>query len=82
MAQSLERALGQVVRYNEVTPEQYRAFGFPGADDLGNMFQFKRDFEPYFTTARSLDVSRRLNPSLLDFDGWLARNKAAIPLEG
>ena len=26
-------------------PEVYRGFGFPGADDLGNMFQFKRDFE-------------------------------------
>ena len=82
MAASLGRALGRDVRYNEVTPEQYRAFGFPGADDLGNMFQFKRDFERDFTAARSLDVSRRLNPSLLDFDGWLARNKTAIPLEG
>ena len=82
MAASLGRALGRDVRYNEVTPEQYRGFGFPGADDLGNMFQFKRDFERDFTAARSLEVSRRLNPSLLDFDGWLARNKAAIPLEG
>jgi len=82
MAAGLTRALGQTVRYNAVPPDVYRGFGFPGADDLGNMFQFKRDFEPYFTTARSLDVSRRLNPSLLDFDGWLARNKAAIPLEG
>ena len=81
MADALGRALGRDVRYNEVTPEQYRAFGFPGADDLGNMFQFKRDFERDFTAARSLDVSRRLNPSLMDFDGWLARNKAAIPVE-
>ena len=81
MAEALGRALGKDVRYEAVTPEQYRGFGFPGADDLGNMFQFKRDFEGYFTAARSLDVSRGLNPSLLDFDGWLERNKAAIPLE-
>ena len=45
MAAALSKALGQPVRYNEVTPEVYRGFGFPGADDLGNMFQFYRDFE-------------------------------------
>jgi len=42
MAAAFSRALGQEVRYNEVSPEVYRGFGFPGADDLGNMFQFKR----------------------------------------
>jgi uncharacterized protein YbjT (DUF2867 family) len=44
MAAAFTRALGEEVRYNDVTPEDYRGFGFPGADDLGNMFQFKRDF--------------------------------------
>jgi hypothetical protein len=42
-------ALGQEVRYNNVPPEVYRSLGFPAADDLGNMFQFKRDFNSYFT---------------------------------
>jgi hypothetical protein len=69
------------VRYNAVTPEAYRNFGFPGADDLGNMFQFKRDFEPIFCGARKLDVSRSLNPALQNFDTWLAHNKGRIPLE-
>lgn len=81
MASGLGRAFGREVRYNAVTPEAYRGFGFPGAEDLGNMFQFKRDFETYFTGARSLEVSRRLNPKLQTFDQWLARNKGAIPLE-
>ena len=80
MAASLTRALGQEVRYNEVTPEAYRAFGFPGAEDLGNMFQFKRDFEKDFCGARDLALSRALNPSLQSFDQWLARNKSSIPL--
>jgi hypothetical protein len=44
MAGALTRALGREVRYNTVPPEVFRSFGFPGADDLGNMFQFKRDF--------------------------------------
>jgi uncharacterized protein YbjT (DUF2867 family) len=81
MAAALTRALGQEVQYNAVSPEVYRGFGFPGAEDLGNMFQFKRDFEDYYCGARNLDIARSLNPSLLTFDEWLAANKDRIPLE-
>ena len=81
MAAAFTKALGQKVRYNDVPPEVYRSFGFPGADDLGNMFQFKRDFEQYFCGARNPDVARALNPSLQTFDQWLAQNKSRIPLE-
>jgi len=81
LAASLTRALGREVRYNDVPPEVYRSFGFPGADDMGNMFQFKRDFNAAFVGARSLEVSRRLNPELQTFDAWLARNGGRIPLE-
>ncbi|HYM11697.1 MAG TPA: NmrA/HSCARG family protein [Bryobacterales bacterium] len=81
MAAALSKALGQEVRYNDVPPEVYRSFGFPGAEDLGNMFQFKRDFEQYYCGARNPAVARALNPSLQTFEAWLARNKGRIPLE-
>jgi uncharacterized protein YbjT (DUF2867 family) len=81
MAAALTKALGQEVRYNSVTPESYRGFGFPGAEDLGNMFQFKRDFEQAFCGARNPDVARSLNPALLTFEAWLAKYKGRIPLE-
>ena len=81
MAAALTKALGQEVRYNAVSPEVYRGLGFPGAEDLGNMFQFKRDFNEYFCGARNLNVARSLNPSLLTFDQWLAKNKSRIPLQ-
>ena len=61
MAAALTRALGQEMRYNDVPPEVYRSLGFPGAEDLGNMFQFKRDFEQAYCGARNLDVARALN---------------------
>jgi uncharacterized protein YbjT (DUF2867 family) len=80
MAAALTKALGQTVRYNAITPEAYRGLGFPGADDLGNMFQFYRDFPGPFIGARSVDESRRLNPALQSFDAWLAANKGRIPL--
>jgi uncharacterized protein YbjT (DUF2867 family) len=80
MAAGFAKALGQPVRYNAITPETYRGFGFPGADDLGNMFQVDRDFEKQMCDARSLDVSRALNPELQTFAQWLDRNKGKIPL--
>ena len=81
MAEALTKALGQKVTYNEVTPEAYRSFGFPGAEDLGNMFQFKRDFQESFCGARSISISRALNSSLETFEQWLERNKRKIPIE-
>jgi hypothetical protein len=80
MAAAFSKALGQEVHYNDVPPEVYRSFGFPGADDLGNMFQFKRDFQEVFCGPRDIAFSRALNPSLQTFDAWLARNKGLIPL--
>jgi uncharacterized protein YbjT (DUF2867 family) len=80
MAAGLSRALGKDIRYNAVTPEVYRGLGFPGADDLGNMFQFKRDFNDYYTKARDLSFARSLNPELQSFDQWLSRHAKEIPL--
>ena len=81
MASAMSRALGKVIHYNDVPADVYRSFGFPGADDLGNMFQFYRDFNDYFRGARDVGESRSLNPSLMNFDQWLAKNGKRIPLE-
>jgi len=81
MASALTKALGQEVQYNDVPPEVYRSFGFPGADDLGNMFQFKRDFQEAFCGPRDPFIARALNPALQNFDTWLAHNKSRIPLQ-
>ncbi len=80
MAEKLSKALGEPVTYNDVDPDVFRSFGFPGADEIGNMFQFKRDFEAEYAGARDLDVARSLDPELQDFDAWLARNATRIPL--
>lgn len=80
MAAAMTKVFGQTVRYNAVTPEQYRGFGFPGADDIGNMFQFKSDFHEAFCGPRNPSVARSLNPSLQTFETWLAQNKSRIAL--
>jgi len=81
MAAALTRELGQEVKYQEVTPATFRGFGFPGSDDLGNMFQFYRDFEGDVLKSRDVAVSRELNPELQSFGEWVRRHAREIPLE-
>ena len=80
MADSLGKALGKEVRYNAVSPDVYRSFGFPAADELGNMFQFNAEFSDQYCAARDLDATRKLNPGLQSFDTWLVANAGKIPL--
>jgi len=80
MAAALSSALGREVVHAAVTPAEYRALGFPGADDLGNMFQYKAEFEQAFCASRDVALSRALNPRLQTFADWLRVNAARIPL--
>jgi uncharacterized protein YbjT (DUF2867 family) len=80
MAAALARALGTPVVHDAMAPATYRKLGFPGADDLGNMFQFNMEFSEDFRAARSVEFSRSLNPALQTFERWLAANASRIPL--
>ncbi len=81
MAAALGQAFGQPVAYYAMPFDAYRKLGFPGADDLGNMFQYKHDFEKEFCGARSVEFSRSLNPKLQNFPQWLATAKDRIPIQ-
>jgi uncharacterized protein YbjT (DUF2867 family) len=80
MAAKLGRALGKTVTFQDVPFDVYRGLGFPGADDMGNMFQYQALLGEAFLRARDPQLSRALNPALQDFDAWLARNASRIPL--
>ena len=81
MSASVAKALGFDVKYNEVTPAVFRSFGFPGADDVGNMFQIFQEFEKPYAAVRNIEISKSLNPDLQTFDKWLAANKGRIPID-
>jgi uncharacterized protein YbjT (DUF2867 family) len=81
MASALGKALSRPVDYKAVAPEVYRKFDFPGADDLGNMFQFNHDFADTFNGSRSIELSKRLNPELLSYEQWAKENAERIPIE-
>lgn len=80
LAAQLSSALGEHVVYHGVTPEEFRAFGFPGADELGNMWQFKRDFETAYCARRDLDRVRSLHPGIANFATWLGKHGSRIPV--
>lgn len=80
MSEKLGKALGVKVEYNAVDADTYRGFGFPGADEMGNMFQVYRDFDKELLAVRSVETARSLNPELQTFDQWLAKNKSLIPV--
>jgi len=80
IAAAFTRALGKEVKYDPVPPDVFRGFGFPGAEDLGNMYQFYADFEPALLASRDIALSKALNPELESFDAWLKRNASRIPL--
>jgi hypothetical protein len=79
MGQSLAKNLGLgAVKYNAVEPDVYRSWGFPGADEMGNMFQADRDFEKQMMGNRNLEEARKLNPALQTFDQFVNKNKDKI----
>jgi uncharacterized protein YbjT (DUF2867 family) len=80
MALKMGRAVGKPITFHVMPFDAYRALGFPGAQDLGNMFQFQQMFAEDFYKARDPKRSRELNPELMDFDAWLAKYTSKIPI--
>ena len=80
MAAAMTTAIGQPVRFNDVSPDVYRGLGFPGAEDLGNMFQFYRDFESVCNDMRDVGRAKALAPDIQSFAQWLGKHGAQIPL--
>jgi hypothetical protein len=68
------------ITYHAADADAYRAFGFPGADEIGNMCQMYRDFETAVMGLRTPALTRELNPELLTFDQWAEKNKSKFPL--
>jgi uncharacterized protein YbjT (DUF2867 family) len=79
MGKKLASALGlPSVYYHAAEADEYRGYGFPGADEMGNMFQYYRDFDDKFFALRDVNTARSLNPSLQNFDQFLQKNKDAV----
>ena len=80
MAAELSKVYGEKVKYNMVPPAVFRSFGFPGAEDLGNMFQYYQEFAAEFAELRDVEYAKELNPELQNFKEWLRDNASKIPV--
>ena len=79
MGKTLSKVLGVgPIKYNAVDADVYRGFGFPGADEMGNMFQAYRDFDKQMLAARSQATARKLDPALQTFEQFVTKQAAAI----
>ena len=78
-AAAFAKAFGEKVVFYDMPFDAYRALGFPGADDMSNMFQFQQILGEAFLRERDPAVARALNPGLITFDAWLAQNASRIP---
>ena len=72
-AEIMSRVLGQKVVYKYIPRETYASFGFPGAQELADMFEFNRLYIP----ERRADMaeSRALYPGMQSFEEWMTANK-------
>ncbi|WP_197415422.1 NmrA/HSCARG family protein [Mycobacterium sp. IS-1590] len=76
-AAELSRLHGEAVTYRPQSWDELRAMNFPGAVEMGNMFQYYAEDSDRFTAVRDLAFVRTLNPDLQSFGDWVARQKAA-----
>ncbi|HEY8551283.1 MAG TPA: NmrA/HSCARG family protein [Vicinamibacterales bacterium] len=79
-AAAFTRHLGVPVSFYDMPFDEYRALGFPGAEDMGNMFEHHAILGEEFRRNRSPEVARTLNPALQSFEAWLGENASRIPL--
>jgi len=80
MAAKMGRALERKVSFQDLPFDVFRGLGFPGADDLGNMFEYQALLGDEFLKTRDLPLSRSLDPDLLSFDNWLSTNASRMPI--
>ena len=71
-AEAMSRATGREIRFNHVPREVFAALGFPGADDLADMFEFYRLHIP--SRKRDIEICRTIAPDLQSFDTWVKAN--------
>jgi uncharacterized protein YbjT (DUF2867 family) len=72
-AEIMSRVLGKKIVYRYIPREVFAKFGFPGADDLANMFEYYRLFVPYGQA--DIEQSLALYPGMQCFEPWIQANK-------
>ena len=79
IAATFNKVTGKTVQYNPVPVEVYASFGFPGCEDLANMFRYYEENETEFLKARDIPKSVLKNMGgIVNFEEYVTANKAAF----
>ncbi|MDP3469557.1 MAG: NmrA/HSCARG family protein [Daejeonella sp.] len=72
-AATMSEVLGKKIIYDYIPQQLYASFGFPGAEELANMFEFNRTY----INGRNADLeeSRNLYPQINSFKQWITANR-------
>jgi len=81
IAAALGTVLGEPVAYRPPTHDQVRGLGFPGAEELGNMFQYYAEFPGAYLGRRDLAAARQVNPNPRSLTDFLAAHRAELTEE-
>lgn len=57
--------------YANTSLEQFKSFGFPGVEDIVNMFEFYQTEKMH----RDINLTKELNVDVDSFDEWVGKNK-------
>ena len=73
-AATMSKVLGVTVRYRPIPRDVYAGLGFPGAEELANMFEVQRLHIPH----RRGDLMNcyYMNPRMQSFESWLIKNRS------
>ncbi|MBS1661208.1 MAG: NmrA/HSCARG family protein [Bacteroidetes bacterium] len=69
----MSRVLGVTIRYRHIQRDIFAGFGFPGAEELANMFEVQRLYIP--RRSQHVMESYGMNPGMQSFESWVLRNK-------
>lgn len=72
-AAAMSRALGVPVAFHGVPRDVFASFGFPGAEEMANMFEYYRGWVPH--RRDDLAQSRALYPEMQPFAQWVTRRR-------
>jgi len=66
---AISEKIGKKVTLNAVTVEEFSAFPFPGAQELGEMFAWFNEYGYY--GKQDAQIGKKIDPSLRSFKEWL-----------
>lgn len=80
VAEAFSDVLGEAVRYEPMSHNDFRALGFPAAAELGNMFQYYTEFDTHILPRRDAELTREIVPTWLTLKDFLALHRAEITI--